>query len=107
MGTLRKELTELGFDWNNGKIILWHLDGPVYSWDEEKAIPRWINVWDDVALDYEYDTGYGSADTPHFIAEDKDWIYMPGQYDGSTWLYKVNKNIEYYLDHKPPYEGGG
>ena len=108
METLRKELTELGFDWSKGRIILWHLDGELRPWhfDEETISPRIIVEWKDDALDYEYDTGYGGADTPHFVAEDNEFIYLPAQYDGSTWLYKVSKDIDYYMEHQPPYVGG-
>jgi hypothetical protein len=107
METLRKELTELGFDWNTGKIILWNLDGEYRSWSESQPVVKTIKDWKDKDLDYEYDTGYGSADTPHFIAEDDKFIYMPVQYDGASWLYKVSKDIDYYMTNEPPYEGGG
>lgn len=103
--TLRQELTKLGFDWNSGRIIIWCLKGPVGYWDDNIPQVREIEDWADSDLDYVYDIGLGDPKTPHIIAEDNKWIYMPAEYDGASWLYKVNKNLDHYMINVPPYEG--
>jgi len=112
MATLKEWLDELEFDYDSGEFILWDNKGEVYSWEED-APKKSILVAkgrEDILLlgilTREFDDGYGSPEAPHFIAYDKDFIYLPASYDGSTWAYKVARNSEYYHTHLPPYEGG-
>jgi|SRR3972149_311509 len=113
MATIRQWLNEAGFDYTRGEIVFHHV--------EEDATPGWGNaiaasLWtlQDQApeavkeLDREFDTGYGGPQCPQFIADDGVKLYFPDQYDGSTSLVTVYKNIARYLDIKTPtpYPGG-
>jgi len=104
--TLRKELKRIGFDWGTGKIIISDMNGAkTYWYDSDRPEPKIVTDMGDKLLDYEYDTSYGSADCPAFIAEDKEFIYLPYQYDGATGLFRVAKDIDYYMEYSTPYPG--
>jgi hypothetical protein len=62
---------------------------------------------DSPILDGEFYDGYGGTECPAFIAEDKDAFYTVGQYDGSTFPFKIYKDINKYLVVPVPYPGGG
>jgi len=106
MTTLRKMLTQQGFDWSNGKIIIQRISSKVCY--EEVGSARSITP-DDKLLDKEFFEGHGEAHCPMFIAVDDEAVYFPGTYDGATWCEKVYKDITKYLDfwnHHTPYVGG-
>lgn len=67
---------------------------------ERKYIKR-----DDPILDQEFDEGYGAPECPRFVADDGRKIYFPYQYDGSTGIVSVYKNIDVYLAKETPYPG--
>ena len=108
MATIRELLTKQKFNFKDCKII--------YQETEDADTPGWSNpiaarVIDisDSVLDREFDTGYGGPQMPRFIAEDDTAIYFPVQYDGSTWIAQVYKDINKYLDYEnniTPYPGG-
>lgn len=99
--TLRQWLTEAGFDWNAGRIV-------VQDDDYQPTSARWVEQ-DDPMLDEVFETGFGHAGAPCFIAEDATAIYFPDQYDGSTSCVRVWKDITRYLklEANTPYPGGG
>lgn len=105
--TIREWLTEAGFDFAAGRI-LWQDTG-------EDSSPGWATPTaaafipaDHAILDKAFDSGYGGSECPRFVAEDAVAIYFPSQYDGSTRIVKVHKNLERYLDpnNETPYPGG-
>jgi hypothetical protein len=114
MATLRAWLNEEGFDWKTGKIIAHTLKEGSYSpgwgdmeaayfWDYSSNLPA---MQMDALLDTEFDDGYGSPNCPRFIAEDATKLYFPWQYDGSTGLQSVVKDIMHYISNATPYPGG-
>lgn len=115
INTIREWLEAAGFDFDNGKIIV-HLTrndddeeyvGSSPGWDEAvKATETPEEVAD--VISKEFDSGYGGPKCPRFIAEDGDKIYFPAQYDGSTWLEFVYKDIDKYMniENETPYPGG-
>ena len=109
MVTVIEFLDALGFDWESGRII-------VHKTEDNKS-PGWSTACgakiytskDAAILREQFDNGYGGPECPRFIAEDKDAIYFPAMYDGSTWPEKIWKNIDRYLDYainETPYPGG-
>jgi hypothetical protein len=117
MATLREWLNEAGFDWNNGVIIAHTITEGSYSpgWGDSELAYKFDfrgNTLPDtqanILLDTEFVDGYGSPQAPKIIAKDKDKIYFPVQYDGSTWLDWVYIDIEKYMDveNETPYPGG-
>ena len=108
MTTIRQWLNEGGFDWDKGRIIIQEVNGnyPGEDWNDR------ISASEDKAhflVDKEFDSGYGGPECPRFIAEDKDKLYFPEQYDGATSLCIVFKDISKYLNYKDypsPYPGG-
>jgi hypothetical protein len=107
VATLRKWLDEVHFDWESGRILLQERDEHTHRWDAPTSA-RWLTK-DDPVLDKKFDDGYGAVQCPPFIAEDRECIYFPGCYDGSTWLSCVYKDIAQYLDlgNETPCVGGG
>ena len=103
MATLRDWLTKAGADWDKLHIIYHETRSP--GWGRPTAA-RCIPI-DDPVLDVEFDSGYGAANCPRIIADDGAALYFPGQYDGATWLERIVKDIDYYLDvkHETPYVG--
>ncbi|RKY62981.1 MAG: hypothetical protein DRP95_00130 [Candidatus Latescibacterota bacterium] len=105
--TLRKELDRLGFDWKSGRILVQEVfENMFHAWSDSEGA-RWVD-FDDPILDLEFG-GFGDeVQCPRFVAEDKEAIYFPAQYDGDTWVEKVYKDIGRYLDWKnyeSPYPG--
>lgn len=108
MATIRQWLTDAGFKWNSGRIILQEVG-------EDEYCPGWGNpesareaTPSDRKLDYEFESGFGAPRCPRFIAEDDEFIYFPSQYDGATSLVVVFRDISKYLnpDNPTPYPGG-
>lgn len=54
---------------------------------------RLIN-WQDaaIALDYEYDAGYGSMDCHDVYVWTANYIYYVHEYDGATWVESIDRN---------------
>jgi len=102
MDTIRKYLTQSGFDFENGKIIIQNGTG----WSEG-GNGRYVKP-DDPILDIEFSSGYGGPDCPRYVAQDKKKIYFPWQYDGATGPTYVYRNIKAYLgsENETPYPGG-
>jgi hypothetical protein len=115
--SIRESLEELEFNWDNGRILL----QTVYDYmGEPSKNPGWESFnnregskdtseyidFDHPVLDADYDVGYGGPECPRFIAEDDQALYFPAQYDGSTWIEVVYKNIDVYLEKSTPYPGG-
>lgn len=104
--TIRGWLTEVGFDWERGRII-WQKPKskkwPAYDPVAAEEIDRWATI-----LDLVFDDGFGSPECPRFIAKDARAMYFPSQYDGSTSCVVVLLNLDAYLDPKvpSPYPGG-
>ena len=103
MTTLRKELTDLGFDFTNGRIRIF-LDKN--KWGGE----LYVSIHEIEVIEENYghilDTDFRGG-IPQFIAEDDKFIYMPEQYDAETRVFRVAKDINSYnKENLPPYPGG-
>jgi hypothetical protein len=115
--TIREWLDLARFDWLCG-IIVYHETAtdedreyemePSPGWSERvgpgQVIPR-----DHPILDHMFRTGYGGPMCPRFIAQDGNAVYFPAQYDGSTWLEKVDLRMASYVGPNAiptPYPGG-
>ena len=113
--TLRKCLTDRGFEFTDEKArIIYHPVGydRAPGWARIKGEPEIItSPWEHPILDKEFYSGYGSAEMPRFVAEDSDFIYFPSQYDGSTEIVFVYKDLDAYttknvVPKETPYPGG-
>ena len=106
MPTIREWLSESNFDWEEGTII-YHETG-LYNhpgWESVKSASIIEN--DHPILDKYFYDGYGSPRCPRFVAKDKNHMYFPGQYDGSTFIVVVSINMQDYLNGmETPYPGG-
>ncbi len=112
MATLRKWLNAKGFDWESGRIILHGVDS------EETSYPGWASASEVVErgeidathpiLDLEFDNSFGGPEAPRIFARDKNAVYFPGQYDGSTWPERMVIDPDHYLKDgtMTPYPGG-
>jgi hypothetical protein len=114
MATLREELKNKGFDFENGRIIYQPIKenegNPVCSpgWASESEVEEAIEIdLNHPILDFDFDNDYGDFGMPRFVAEDKDKIYFPCEYDGLTWIGWVYKDINRYIRSKEllPYFG--
>lgn len=99
--TLRKDLNDVGFDWSTGIIISYdtYITGWKCDWELENN-KKLIITHDNPILDIEYNYGYGGFEMPYFRAQDKDKIYFPYDYDGSSCVKWVYKNFTQYLETK-------
>jgi len=43
-------------------------------------------------LDYDFDSGYGGSEGPHFTAWTDTNVYFPCTYDGSEWIQNIPRN---------------
>jgi hypothetical protein len=118
MATLREFLNQKEFDWTSGTVLIqWTKPEDSVFEDEVFSRPGWDSTYGasfilptNPILDKEFSDDYGSPQCPRFIAEDKDFVYFPGTYDGATWCVKIYKEIDHYLDwenNESPYVGGG
>jgi hypothetical protein len=113
--TLRKMLNHAQFNWAQGEILVQFIVDK--EW-EPTPVPGWSRFdpvqgdytsfieYDNPILDAEFDSGFGSPDCPRFVAKDKEKIYFPVQYDGSTWLEWIWLDIDKYTIEDTPYPGG-
>lgn len=113
MSTLREWLTQRGFDFENGIILYQAVTNPdcAPGWayeDRDREETVQIDASNEI-LDRVFDSGYGGPDCPRIFARDNDAIYFPSQYDGATWLERVEINPESFIGNKKPtpYPGGG
>lgn len=109
MDTIREWLTEAGFDWDNGVIVHQPTTGYSPGWSSGDDIGSGFIISRDAPiLDHCFDGGYGSPQCPRFFARDSDAIYFPVQYDGATWLERIEIDPEAYTgtDKATPYPGG-
>lgn len=106
--TILEMLTEAGFDWDTGKIILQESEGYAPGWARQILSTKLTKDFSEAILHEEFDDGYGSPQCPRFVAKDNRKIYFPTQYDGSTSIDSVFINITEYLDiiNPTPYPGG-
>lgn len=115
MRTIRQWLNTAGFDWDNGRVLYQE----VIEDEDHNSFPGWADRdqvkapveidRDHPILDVEFDTGYGSPDTPRFVAYSVNKIFFPSQYDGATGLEVIGRNPDVYLHQKiklTPYPGG-
>lgn len=92
--TIRSWLTEAGFWWEAGQIVVHDLKpdtSPFYAEGDDVSNRRIIDH-DDPILDQ--DCGY---ECPRFVAHDLTATYFPVQYDGAVWIEWVSHNILDYL----------
>ena len=110
METVRQFLDQDHFDWATGQIILQPVEGsssPGRSNGEQGV----VIAFDHPILDAEFSSGYGSPQCPRYVARDKDAVYFPTQYDGSTCATKVVIDLAAYCQPdgghiETPYPGG-
>ena len=110
MSTLRKQLTNAGFDWAEPGARIVMAD-KYQDYDDTKPIvteefsnydvAETSNIaLDDPRLDEVFNAGFGGGkEGRHLIAEDSTCIYFPVCYDGSEWFGKVYKDLDTYLAH--------
>jgi hypothetical protein len=105
MTSLRKWLDSVGFDFQKGILVV----QAEMDWDHN-AIPhaRRITSNEDAILDGEFDSGYGSRESPLFWARDDKYIYFSAQYDGSSGIEKISIAPDAYLngEEEIPCPGG-
>ena len=118
MDTLRKQLTNLDFDFESGTIIL-HQQEPDESDKDDAEFCEYskfdiTSEWcegiihrNTIDLNHEVLDYKISCMCPCIIAKDKNAIYFPAQCDSRSWLEKVYIDIEKYLekDSTTPYPG--
>jgi len=107
--TIQDWLEARGFDWATGIVVVQETDDadfPGWARADEITVSRYAQKGDPI-LTQKFDSGYGGPECPCFWAKDKDTIYFPTQYDGSTNICKVSFLPDYYLAGNPtPYPGG-
>jgi len=111
MATLREFLTESGFDFAGGRLIVRRdrATGRYIEGDYHTQAEDGVEVsMDDPILDAEFDSGFGDAECPAYVAEDSKALHFPYTYDGATGPTKVLKDLSLYLlpENKTPYPGG-
>ena len=99
MVTLRGWLNALSFDWASGTIVLQYVDEDDYINGNPTVKAQQIQSTD-IILDRQFSDGFGGLDAPHIIASDLKHVYIIGQYDGSSWMERVSKDVLRYLDPK-------
>jgi len=106
MATLRAWLNEAGADFDNLRIVYQAVDGGSPGWGT--PISSELIDTNHPILDKIFHPGYGGPECPRIIADDDKRLYFPSQYDGSTCLETVEKDILIYLDRsiETPYPGG-
>ena len=123
MAILRRELQKVGFDFASGRILYQQVDyiSPgllsaalsalfeLLGWADKKEVGEIIEIdFDHPILDFDFDNDYGDFGMPRFVAEDKDKIYFPCEYDGLCWVDWVYKDIDKYIEYGlTPYIGQG
>ena len=106
MATIRKWLLQSNFNWEEGTIIFQATDGDYPGWDSRAENALIIERTHPI-LDEHFDDGYGGPRCPMFVAKDRNRMYFPGQYDGSTFIVVVSTNMDDYLNGtETPYPGG-
>lgn len=105
MATVYEWLKAEGFDFAQGRIIYHPTDSPSPGRCDRDGDPI---LMPGAVLHQYFHSGYGAPKCPRFVAEDPIAIYFPSQYDGSTSLEKVYKNLDVYLtgNEETPYPGG-
>ena len=100
MATLRNELERVGFDFEHGRILYQEtLDGyPGYAGRSD--VGKIVEIgFDHPILDFDFYNDFGCPEMPRFVAEDRDKIYFPCEYDGSTWVSWIYKDIDKYIEY--------
>lgn len=97
--TLLKELEESGIDWETADILVQGATGyegeQTYQTGWESKLKNAVRITKEhPVMGIEFKTGYGGPEMPRFFAQDKEHIYFAAQYDGSTWVEKVPRDIE-------------
>jgi hypothetical protein len=106
-------LTKLQFNWPAGRIIIrlppdddggvntFYEDG--YLDDNNAERPLVDGITDEHrVLDVQIYTGFGSCNIPDMIAEDDAAFFVVVTYDGSSWLTRIEKNLDRYLKPNGP-----
>ena len=118
MATVRKWLSELGFDWEKGTIVFQAVEdreGKAF-WatgaEAEPGIPPGqamplegrIVGRDDPFLDWEFNDRHGAPNCPRFIARDQKAIYFPATFAGATWAERIFLDLSQYVGAKGEFE---
>lgn len=92
MTTARRQLDELGFDWENG-IVAMRRQG-YWDDDQNKYIEPGTEIVgpDHPEMIREFYPGHGSVEGPSILAYDSDGVYVSICYDGAEWITRVPRN---------------
>lgn len=107
MTTIREWLNIKGFDWPTGSIIYQETaDGHYPGWQD--PLNSYKITSKHHILDKPFNSGFGGPECPRFFARDKEAVYFPSQYDGSTRCVRVAIDPDYYLipGNETSYPGG-
>lgn len=112
MSTIRQWLDQNNFDWDSARVVFQPVTDGSYcpGWaDEDELLPSQIIPTDHSIFDEEFDSSFGCPNCPRFVAYDRDFVYFPVNYDGSTWVEKISLTPESYVGrtYRTPYPGGG
>lgn len=108
--SIRAMLTRLGFNWPAGRIIIrvpppdddaFFAHGRLGFIEDKRPLVD-LGTDDHPVLDVQIHTGYGSCNIPDMIAEDDAAFFVVGTYDGSSWLTRIEKKIDRYLEPDGP-----
>jgi hypothetical protein len=112
--SIREMLTRLKFNWPAGRIVIRMPrddDGDDHTFfasgylrvDYSERRPLVDGVPEShPVLDVQIDTSYGSCNIPDMIAEDDAALYVVATYDGSSWLVRIEKSLDRYLEPGGP-----
>lgn len=90
-------------------VVIGEMGWGVYNSEE---VPRYEEIpkgkvlsWREASkfLDFNFDSGYGSPRCMAVYAWTKSWVIAIGQYDGSTWPFRIPRNPK---DCMPEMQGG-
>ena len=98
--TIKKELDQLNFDWDSGKIVYQHLKGwgDIFTLPEDKWYARLITDSEDEVVNRAFDAD-DSLRWPRFIAIDGEYVYFIAFYESDVWLEAIPLDITKFLDY--------
>lgn len=101
--TIRKELTNLGFDWTGDHSILWSQtdDATSAGWSRKRQTPLEISDEHPI-LDHRWKANSGSPECPAIVAQDARAIYFPSFRDGYCRLARVYRDVQLYITEGVP-----
>ena len=106
--TARKELNDLLFDWDTGRILYDREVKNEYGGWTSCGKPLYEISHTNQVLDRPFYAGYGGVEFPPILAYDKSHVYFIVCYDGASWLERLPLTWARATTLKGiPYFGGG